>query len=245
MMTQPALPDNWKELLAGYVLETLDTDEVSLVQQWLSSYPEVTTELERLQDTWDTIPYSLPRQAPPARLRQKVLASKSRPVITAPTRRSPRRAWLLSGLSTGWALTAIALVVLVVENDQLREEKQRANVVVASFSQPSNYVYTLSGTPDSPQSSGRLVIDPEQQSALIVTQNLPTLPSEHVYRLWALADADPVYCGEFNPDSADTISQWQLPGATCQLDTVQMLITSELASAPLSPQGQLVLQGQS
>lgn len=245
-MTQPALPDNWKELLAGYVLETLDADEVALVQQWLSRYPEVTIELERLQDTWDTIPYSLPRQAPPARLRQMVLASKSRQRITPSPRRSPRRAWLLSGLSTGWAVTAIALIVLAVEHDQLRKENQQANVVIASFSQPSNYVYTLSGTTDSPQSSGRLVIDPDQQSALIVTQDLPTLPSEQVYRLWALADADPVYCGEFNPDSADTISQWQLPSpAACQSNAVQMLITSELATAPLSPQGQLVLQNRS
>ncbi|PSN12158.1 anti-sigma factor, partial [filamentous cyanobacterium CCP5] len=59
-MTPSALPDNWQELLAGYVLGDLDADEQRLVQQWIDHDPAVARELAALEETWHALPQTLP-----------------------------------------------------------------------------------------------------------------------------------------------------------------------------------------
>ncbi|ASC71659.1 hypothetical protein XM38_026130 [Halomicronema hongdechloris C2206] len=243
-MTSSALPDNWQDLLAGYVLGDLDAEETARVQHWLNQYPEVTAELTALQETWHSLPQGLPAQAPPATLRQRIMA-EIQPTATAP-RQERRRPWAVVGFS-GWALTAVALVSVVVENYQLRQDNQQQQAILASISQPENQLYLLAGTDNAPDATGRLIIDPSQQSALIATQNLPSLPTDQAYRLWTLAgDTDnPIYCGQFNPSGEAAWSQWSLPDPACQTTPGQFLITQESTQAPPNPQGPLVLQGQS
>jgi hypothetical protein len=133
----------------------------------------------------------------------------------------------------------------MVENQRLRQELLQSEAVVASFSQPNNRLYTLAGTENQPQASGRLVVDPADETALIVTEDLPPLAADQVYRLWAIADQDPLFCGQFNPDAVQSTNQWQLPDVACGAAEVQMLITAESADAPPVPVGTLVLQSQS
>lgn len=256
-MTQTPLSDNWRSLLAGYVLDDLTAQETAQVQQWLADYPEVAAELNALQESWHSLPAGLSLQAPPPHLKQQVLTAVQSPMAQSPMAQSPmaqspappsrrrsRQPWRWA-LGVGWAATAMALVVVVSENQRLRQELVQSEAVVASFSQPSNRLYTLAGSPTQPQASGRLVVDPEDQTALIVTDELPPLPTGQVYRLWALAEADPLFCGQFNPQASQAVDQWQLPEAACGAGDVQMLITAESADDPPVPAGPLVLQSQS
>ncbi|MGF1571030.1 MAG: anti-sigma factor domain-containing protein [Nodosilinea sp.] len=251
-MTSTSLPENWRLLLAGYVLDDLTPEETALVEQWLGQHPEVANELEYLQGAWNSLPASLSPQAPPPQLRDRVLASLPSLDIPAsassevPALAAPRRVpWGWLGLGLGWAATALALAAVLHENRQLRLALRQSEAVVASFSQPTNRLYTLAGAEAQPQASGRLVVNPADQTALIVTSDLPPLEADQVYRLWALAGADPVFCGQFNPDAAQATSQWTLPDAACGNAPVQMLITAEQADAPPVPAGALVLQSQS
>ena len=256
-MTSTPLPDNWRSLLAGYVLDDLSPEAAAQVQNWLAEYPEVAAELAALEASWHTLPESLPPQLPPPPLRDRVLNTVQSssanavpatepisPILTMPQRR-PARPRGLAWLGVGWVATAAALVAVVVENQRLRQELLQSEVVVASFSQPSNRLYTLAGTEAQPQASGRLVVDPEDETALIVTQKLPPLTVDQVYRLWAIADQEPLFCGQFNPSAEQFASQWQLPDTDCGAEGVQMLITAESADAPPVPAGALVLQSQS
>jgi hypothetical protein len=143
----------------------------------------------------------------------------------------------------GWAATAIALVVVALDNQQLRQDKQQVEAVVARFTQPGNPIYTLAGTASQPQATGRLVIDDATQLITVTTQALPPLPADQVYRLWALADAAPVYCGQFNPEAMTAISEWAAPDALCATEQVQLLVTREALADPPTPQGPLVLEG--
>jgi len=239
-MTSSALPDNWRDLLAGYVLGDLDADETAQVQQWLGQYPEVAAELASLQDTWHSLPQGLPAQGPPAGLRQRILATVQQPTNTGPAAR-PRRPWAMVGFA-GWAVTAAVLVVVAVDNYQLRRETLRQQAIVASFSQPRNQLYRLVGTDAAPAASGRLLIDVDEQVAFMATQQLPPLPAEQAYRLWTLAGETPIYCGQFNPAADGEISQWSLPDPACQTPPGPLLVTQESATAPPMPQGPLVLQ---
>ncbi|MEC4853928.1 MAG: anti-sigma factor, partial [Jaaginema sp. PMC 1079.18] len=233
-MTPPALPPHWQELVAGYVLDTLSPEETALVEGWLSRYPEVVAELAQLQATWHSLPENLPPIAPPEAVKQRVLHA-----VTAPTRARSRRVasrGLVYALSTGWAITAIALFSLWQENQQLRQTQQQTQAILANFEQPSSYFYLLSGADANPHTSARLAINPETRSAAIVTQNLPPLPSDRVYRLWGVVNDEPTYCGEFNPVSGEGFNQWQLP-PDCDAIAATMLVTQELQADPPIPQG--------
>lgn len=245
-MTSSALPDNWQELLAGYVLGDLDPDEIAQVEQLLADRPDLAEEVRSLQSTLDLLPLGLPSQAPSPNLRDRILAA-AQPTPATPVQASRARGNRLSAwLGLGWAVTAVALGALALDNYRLRQEQQQLEAVVASFSQPATRFYALSGTKAQPQAVGRLVIDPNNQSASIVTNQLATLPSGQAYRLWAMADGKPVYCGQFTPTPAsDRPISWQLPEAACNSTTAQMLITAESATAPPVPAGPLVLQSQS
>jgi hypothetical protein len=133
----------------------------------------------------------------------------------------------------------------VAENQRLKQELIQSEAVVASFSQPDNRLYTLAGTDAQPQARGRLVVDPDSETALIFTDSLPPLTTNQAYRLWAIADQSPLFCGQFNPSAEQSSSQWQLPDAACGAPGVQMLITAESVDAPPLPEGPLVLQSQS
>ncbi len=263
-MTSLPLPDNWRSLLAGYVLDDLTAEEAAQVEQWLEQYPEVATELAALQATWDCLPLGLSTVAPPPDLRDRTLAAARAAAATAEPehvisgeilvpsqlpnaaagvrRRFP---WGRLGLALGWAATGLALAFTLQENQRLRLALRQTEAVVASFSQPANRLYTLAGTEAEPQANARLVVNPADQTALIVTTDLPPLDEKQVYRLWALADSDPVFCGEFNPATAADTNQWVLPDAVCGTAPVQMLITAERAAAPPIPAGDLVMQSQS
>lgn len=255
-MTTPDLPENWQELVAAYALGDLEPQEESLVNQWLETYPAVHDELVILTQTLAELPFSLPLETPPAALRDRLMATvNAAPVSTAdaetavptftPVARPPLWRRLSFWLGTGWALTAIALAAIAQENYRLRQAQRETEAIVASFTQPTNRLYTLQGTENQPQASGRLVIDPNQGEALITTRDLPPLPADQAYRLWALADSTPVFCGQFNPSPDAPAQQWSLPDSACDSDSVQMLITAESASAPPTPAGPLVLQSQS
>lgn len=245
-MTSSALPDNWQELLAGYVLGDLDADETAQVERLLSARPDLVEEVRSLQSALDLLPLDLPPQQPSADLRNRILTA-AQPAPTTPARSSaPRRNFLSAWLGLGWAVTAVALGALALDNYRLRQEQLELKAVVASFSQPTTRFYALVGTKEQPQAVGRLVIDPNQQSASIVTDELATLPTGQAYRLWAMAEGKPVYCGQFTPTPASsTPIRWQLPEAACDSTTAQMLVTAESASAPPVPAGPLVLQSQS
>ncbi|MBD1872566.1 anti-sigma factor [Nodosilinea sp. FACHB-131] len=268
-MTSPPLPDNWRSLLAGYVLDDLTPEEAAQVEQWLDQYPEVATELAALQATWGSLALGPTPVAPPPDLRDRTLAAALAAAVpvavpaaagpesaiagevlvpsqlpnAAPT---PRRfLWAQLGLALGWAATALALAFALQENQRLRLALRQTEAVVASFSQPANRLYTLAGTEAEPQANARLVVNPADQTALIVTTDLPPLADDQVYRLWALTDSDPVYCGEFNPAAAEDTNEWVLPDAVCGTAPVQMLITAERADDPPVPAGDLVMQSES
>lgn len=259
-MNSTTLPEDWQSLLAGYVLNDLTDEETTLVDQWLGQYPEVARELEALQSTWDSLPATLPPVAPPPGMRDRIMAAVQ-PAVSVPAPapvpvpepvRVPepeigrlRFPWVGLGLALGWAATALTLVFTLQENQRLRLALRQNEAVVASFSQPANQLYTLAAADPDIQASGRLVVDPQDQTALIVTTDLPALESDQVYRLWALAGGDPVFCGEFNPRGNQDANQWALPDTACSGGSVQMLVTAERSSDPPVPAGSLVLQSRS
>ncbi|MCU0527645.1 MAG: hypothetical protein MUF72_22835, partial [Elainella sp. Prado103] len=74
-MSRAARPDNWQDLIAGYALGDLSLEEAEDLQQTLIDHPELTSEIDRLQEVLALMPYALPEHEPPDRLREAILSS--------------------------------------------------------------------------------------------------------------------------------------------------------------------------
>ncbi|NJL89477.1 MAG: anti-sigma factor [Coleofasciculaceae cyanobacterium SM2_1_6] len=92
-MNEPLSP-RIEELLAGYALGDLSSEEAAELQQILVEHPDLEIELQSLQEVLATLPYALPAIEPSPQLRQDILASLDhasidRPSPIAPVTNSP------------------------------------------------------------------------------------------------------------------------------------------------------------
>jgi anti-sigma-K factor RskA len=253
-MTHSSIPENWQELMAGYALGDLSSEEAESLQRLLSENPELASEVDQFQEVLALMPYGLSDEPePPSRLRNAILSQAEADTNRAfQTTRSPRqniRAGSWSRL--GGAIAALLLITLAIDNYQLRQTTKQNQIaigrlqqetetnaaLIVALRQPNAEVYALDGTA---KTSGSLVVDPAQNRVTLVT-DLPQLPTEKIYRLWAMPEnaSKPTYCGEFR---AEAIASWSLPEKVCGHNGDRMLITTELATDPPIPRGELVMK---
>jgi len=133
--------------------------------------------------------------------------------------RFPSRAWKLAT-----AVAASVAFLLAVWNVQLRQQIDRsegeleaarerlaaadsveallkaARGDLAALASPQGSTVTLAGTESRPQARARVFIDPATGRALLFAFDLPILPPEKVYQLWAIKDEKPASAGTFSTD---------------------------------------------
>jgi anti-sigma-K factor RskA len=72
--TNQARDRHWPELLAGYVLGDLSSDDMITVQQYLDHNPDAISEIEQLQSTLALLPLGLEDVSVPADLKSTIMA---------------------------------------------------------------------------------------------------------------------------------------------------------------------------
>lgn len=273
-MTHSALPGNWQELMAGYALGDLSPEEAEALQQLLSTNPDLAQEVNQFQEVLALMPYALPQHEPPPQLRDAILAAVEQetieddnPRLSAHGNQRRSQRWSSHGWSIGGLVAAGIIAVLggvlgvsyynlnqqlqTLQRSfaQLQQESLQDKAFLALLRQPNAQVYTLNGTGTATSSSGLLVVAPRQQQIAIATQNLPPLPQDRIYRLWAMPRNSnvPQYCGQFTasnqPRVAHQMTQFEAADVLCSTAIVdQMLITNEKLEDPFEPKGELVLK---
>jgi len=140
-MTRPADDKDWTNLVAGYVLGNLNSEEAAILKQQLKDNPALAEEIAAFQETLSLLPYALPTTEPSARLKSNLLKTASKTASTpkptaklaAPTdiatKRTlqKRRRWRPS-ISTGISasIAAIAIAALGITQTQLHTQTQQA-----------------------------------------------------------------------------------------------------------------------
>jgi Anti-sigma-K factor rskA len=144
------------------------------------------------------------------------------------------------------AVSQQQLQAMKTEVERLRNELQANQGAIELLSQPDTQMYSLMGTTDPNSgriSKARLLTRPGTVAVTLVAQDLPKLPNNQIYRLWAVATptAAPMYCGQFRQNDRGT-AQWVAPNVACTKTPKQLLITLDAPTDPTTAAGPLVMK---
>ncbi|MEM7579529.1 MAG: anti-sigma factor domain-containing protein [Mastigocoleus sp.] len=128
---------------------------------------------------------------------------------------SPFRLFALSRTKIAIGVTALFALFISIDNYRLRhnlsiatgqnQELQRnlnqAQVVKSLLQNSQTRLFTLQGVNSTKSGSGRMIVNPKQQKALMLFQNLPAPPAGNAYVLWTVVDSKKIHCGKVKPYS--------------------------------------------
>ncbi|MBW4643815.1 MAG: anti-sigma factor [Goleter apudmare HA4340-LM2] len=244
-MTDSFSSESLEELVAGYVLGDLDSEEVAELEQLIAQNPELVKEIAQLQEVMALIPYELPEVQPSPALRSAILAS-------AQTNNNPVRRQRWFSLPWGQIVAALVALAFGIDSYRLRQELQYTHTqlahqteIIAILQQPNSRLVALKGV-DASTAAGNIVLAPNHQKFFIFAENLSRLPENQIYRLWAVVDGKKIACGQFNATLTGTVlDSFPLPSNVCSLDTAKLVVTQEPVPSPPQPVGSPVLVGES
>jgi Anti-sigma-K factor rskA len=158
------------ELLAGYVLGDLLSEDMEAVKEYLETYPEAIAEVESLQQALALIPLGLPNAPAPATVRQALLAAAqidlgnegegggnlvNRP--QTPTQVKAKRRWgILAGsiaavtiAAFGWQSYQLQQELKATRQEitQMRQTQEKLLVAQGNLSRYQQAVTTIEGSP--------------------------------------------------------------------------------------------------
>ena len=267
MASQPnssSLP--WSELLAGYVLGDLSSDDMIRVQAYLAHNPEAVQEIIELKATLNLVSLGLSDVPVPPQIKENLLAAlPSEKVIPI---KQVKQSKLKFNLGNRWraiagSMAAITIVALGLQSYQLQQEfaatrqelKQlretqekllaqqsdqgRYQQSVSLINQPSGRILHMTGSGTASQTTGTIVIAPTQKRAVMMVKNMPAPPPGKVYHLWAIVNGQKIACVQFTPE-ADGQVMIQLP-ADRWSNAVGVVVTIEPVQSEAQPVGEMVM----
>jgi Anti-sigma-K factor rskA len=210
------------ELLAGYILGDLTLSEIEIVEAYLTAHPQQQAELASLMLPLDLLSLTLPEDNPPPSLRHQILqiAATETVVITKPVEQSEvktRQPWrsIIAGLGLllvaglGWnnyhlnhELAAVKQDLKIAQIDLHSQKYKDSKSVIGLLQQPNNRFIPLKNMEGKRgMGMGSLIMAPNKSSAVLVLQQIKSLPPGQVYRMWAIMGEEEMGCADFLPDS--------------------------------------------
>jgi anti-sigma-K factor RskA len=213
---------------------------------------------------WSVEPAPLP-QGHLARLRTKAQVAPAEPAPAPPQtspvpriitpdefqqareRRNRRGTW--GGLSTGWRVAYAASLLLFVAaavfgylfvdaNNRLNQQEANQRALATLLASPNLKVTELQPTGTGQKSSARLLADTTTNQAVIVSQDLATLPQDKAYEVWLIgADGKPKSAGVITRDNqnAPVVAVLSAPGAVDQYKVVAITVEDRKGSPTGGP----------
>ncbi|MBW4674818.1 MAG: anti-sigma factor [Desmonostoc geniculatum HA4340-LM1] len=209
-------PEHIKNLAAGFVVDNLTPEEAHEFRLLLDKHPELISEVEDLQEVLRQVLDGFTDVEAPAHLLPKILAQAENSTTQTPVVKQMPRRWITIAGSIAALFMAILgvdnyrlrqnLSVVTAENQGLQQDFAQAQAVKSLLQNSQTRLFTFKSVRSSNNSSGSIVINPEQQKAVMVFQNLPAPPPGHVYFLWTIVANEKLPCGEVKPYSWGTAS---------------------------------------
>lgn len=245
-MQEPHVTD----LIPAYVLGALEPDEVDLVERHLEGCAACSAELRIQRRVAEELLVAATQRSAPPQVRERLLeqihalsaaptAQGAPPAAAAEVEQTPQapqpaprssnriaRAWQAAfgraGASTG---------------DEEADQELRDLML-----DPESIVIAVSGTPDAPAATARLIASPQRAKAVLLASGLKAPGAGRAYQIWFLRDGQPVPNALFVVDRRGRgLSLATLGAPLGSFDTVA--VTPEPESGSPSPTGPIVLAG--
>ncbi len=196
------------------------------------------------------LPYATHVTSPSPELRSRLLAAADRfappsaPIVPADARRRQwwRRPWVALGAA------CVAIVLMFAWNISLQRQlsEQRAlNVasrerwvsVVEVLNAPDVQAFSLQGD----EATGHLWITANSSVGCLVAQNLPVVPEQQSYHVWAMSGNTATHLGTLVGPAANA---WVVLKSDVPISSYdRVIVTVESGSDNTAPTGQRVLEG--
>ncbi len=187
----------WLESAAPYALGTLDREEHAAFEAHLAGCAACRAEVQAVREVAGLLAYSAPDAAPPAALRERVLA-EGRRVRPLPRPRPARAPWLAAAAAAVLALAAgYAWWQARSEMADVRAALAARDFLLEAILAPDVSTAALAATGQPP--SARVFYNPGRHRVVMAVYHLPPAPAGRTYQLWAIATGKPpVSLGTFN-----------------------------------------------
>lgn len=235
----PTDRDDRDELLTRYVLSDLTAEEARDLEAALAADPALAAEVAELRAAFDALAYSTAAEPPPG-LRDRVLRAAIPVPAPAPRSAEPRR--LVTWQRAVGSLAAALALAVGLDNVRLRRDLALQHDVMTTLQQPNVLVsFALAGVEGG--AFGRVVLDLDAKKAAVVIHDLPPLPADEVYRLWARVDERHVPCGNLTVQSDGTVlAQLPIPVDAYSSPVRELVLTREASRTAPEPVGPTVMR---
>ncbi|MCX7622285.1 MAG: anti-sigma factor [Thermomicrobium sp.] len=179
-----------EDLIAGYALGALETDELELVERHLAVCARCREAAREARRTAQLLAFLPPPQPVPARARRALLAR----IRTAGSPGSlgfwlRRPAWLVATAATvlallfGWQLLQQQETADRQARQAVQADAQR-RAVVQLIAQRDGLLIRLQGTGAARDAHGAIILDPSSNTALVAVEGLPRPAPGQAYVVW-------------------------------------------------------------
>jgi anti-sigma-K factor RskA len=247
------LTEQQQDLAAGYVLGDLSVEEALQLELQMQKNAVLRTEVNALQTSLALTSQALPTVKPPARLRDRILATELNSELSP---QQTATASLLQQVGMTWSkmiagLGIFTTLLLGAYSFQLRQslsvalQRNDTSTTAAILQRPNSRLVALKGEGNT--AAGTLLFTPGEWKEVVVSLgNLPPLPPDQVYRMWlTLSDGNVLPCGSFNTDVRGSVFIKLNPPQSPSKGNkaVGIFVTTAPVSAPLAPEGTRIMTG--
>jgi anti-sigma-K factor RskA len=204
-------------IIESYVMGLASESERAEFEQLCAQYPELVAERRKFEEKLEHYA-SDHAEMPPPEVKVRIFEAISNPpkIITMENSKSPRNAGWLRFVAAASVVLFIGMFVLYYQTSQQNKDltstnsrlKDKLDTTQSILDQivkeqsvvkdPNTTVVNMVGTKVAPKSSANVYWDSTNTSVYLVVKNMPKLPSDQQYQLWALIDGKPKDLGVFD-----------------------------------------------
>lgn len=232
------------ELIPAYTIGCLDEDDLIRVSEHLAHCQICREELAIYQSIADQLALAVPDTAPPAGLKERLMAQVKAQQTTADST-PPRAGWwnLLSrkpSLGLVWNLVSLLLIVILAASNWLLW--QQINQLETPFPPDTIQATLIHGTKQVPGASAIVTMGSDGVLGALIVDKLPQLYPSQQYQLWLIRDGQYTSGAVFSVDETGYRGMGvDAPEPLSTYSTVEVTIEPEGGSS--SPTGEVVLRG--
>jgi anti-sigma-K factor RskA len=228
------------DLLPAHTLGILDPDQVSRVEEHLSSCLICRDESQAFQEAGAELAYAAPPAVPSPDLKERLMTrvQAARPPASALSP-APSRPWL-ERLLPAWGLASLVLILMLGAASLFLW--QRVNEIEPFMSPGGMRAIPLEPTDAAPQATGFVLVSADGDDGAIVVDGLPPLDEEHEYQLWLIRNGERTSGALFSTDE-NSYGGMRIRAPLSLLEYSSVGITIEPAGGSPQPTGERVLGG--